>query len=173
MKIAIITSILGDAGKLHDPEKVFDADYYAFVDREYQSKVWKQLPAMDFSIDDKRFKNRRNAKIYKVAPHLFLQGYDYYIWVDATHEVIQDPNNFCSQFMSEEECVIGTFKHTDRNCVYDESQEILKLEYDRVLLVESQMKFYRSVNYPEKNGLYELPTFILKNSKRTQTMSLR
>ena len=48
------------------------------------------MPLRKFSIDN-RYANRRNAKIYKIMPHLFVPGYDYYIWVDATHAVKMDP----------------------------------------------------------------------------------
>ena len=52
MKIAIITSIFGTEQTLHDPVVKFDsADYIAFVDREHDSKVWKQIQSVSFSLD--------------------------------------------------------------------------------------------------------------------------
>lgn len=43
-KIAVITSIFGDGTKLVDPATVFEnTDYFAFVDKEHDCKVWKQI----------------------------------------------------------------------------------------------------------------------------------
>ncbi len=84
MSIAILTASIG-ANELSEPTKDFpghySADYYAFVDESKmgQGGIWNRQLAFQFS-SDPSFGNRRNAKIYKILPHLFVPGYDYYIW---------------------------------------------------------------------------------------------
>jgi hypothetical protein len=171
VKIAIITSICGLNSKLTDPEHVYaDVDYIAFVDKPHDVSIWEQRDAYDFTLDTK-YEGRRNAKIYKIVPQLFLPEYDYYFWVDATHEVIQNPHDIIRYIMKDSE--IGLFKHTDRCCVYDEADILLQLGYDYPNLIKDQMEYYRGINYPPKNGLYELPVSIRKNCYNINRMNLR
>lgn len=171
MKIAILTAICGINDKLVDPENVYhDVDYIAFVDKKHPCKVWDQREVVKFTMADE-YAGRRNAKIYKVLPHLMLPDYDYYFWVDATHEVIQHPKMIIQEYLKDTE--IGLFKHTHRDCVYKEAAEVLKVNYDNKILVNNQTEYYKKINYPENNGLYELPVSIRKNTPETQLMNLR
>ena len=40
-------------------------------------------------------------------------------------------------------------------------------------LINPQLDFYRKNNYPENNGLYELPVLIRKKSERNNLINLR
>lgn len=172
MKIAILTSICGLTSKLVEPKNIFDnADYYAFVDKiDENIKIWNQLPALDFTLDNK-YKGRRNAKIYKVLPHLFLPNYDYWFWVDCTHELVMNPEKVIHEYMKDSQ--IALWNHTTRNCAFKEAQEIININYDHADLVEAQLKYYKSEGYPEDNGLYELPVSIRKNTDKIKVLNLR
>ena len=158
-KIAIITAVCGQNHirqdfKLKDPTKVFNGvDYIAFVEKQYDCKIWKQIPMVDFSSDEK-YKNRRNAKIYKVLPNLFLPEYDYWIWVDSNFQIIMDPNKIISDYMGDFE--LGLWSHRDRKCVYTEAIAVNNLSFDYKKVVDDQVSFYKSQNYPENNGLFGL-----------------
>ena len=172
MKIAIVTSMFGDRDVLQRPYSVFkDVDYYAFVDRHHECDIWKQTIGCQFSVDD-RFAARRNAKIYKIAPELFVPGYDYYFWVDATHEVVIDPKEIIETYLKDS--ILGCFKHTTRNCVYDEGNEIINLglHYDYPENVVSQLNKYYSEGFPQQNGLWEMSVFIRKNTPEIQRLNL-
>jgi hypothetical protein len=170
LKIAVITAISGLSNKLINPKIKFDnVDYFAFVDNIQIDSIWTQYKITDFTID-KEFKGRRNAKIYKILPHLFVPDYDYYFWVDSTHEVILDPHHVISNIICNAE--IALFKHPHRNCVYDEARELIKLKYDNIENIERQINFYLTNNYPANNGLYELPCSIRKNTPRINALNL-
>lgn len=170
-KIAVITSIFGDNIKLHDPSNTFDnTDYIAFVDREHDCKVWKQIISPSFSMD-KQYQSRRDAKIYKIMPHLFLPEYDVYIWTDPTHELVSDPHSICDEYLVDND--IALFRHTSRRCAYREANEIIKLNYDHIDLVESQKKFYEESGFPKGLGLFELPVSIRKNCSTINAMNMR
>ena len=68
-KIAVITSSIGST-KLLDPIPFDDVDYHAFVDHE-DDTTWIKHPILPFSVDT-RYKNRRDAKVYKVLPFAFF-----------------------------------------------------------------------------------------------------
>jgi hypothetical protein len=170
MKIAIITSIFGTNQNLHPPAVSFDsADYYAFVDRHHDCNVWKQIQSVPFSLDEK-YKGRRDAKIYKILPHLFLPDYDYWIWVDPTHEPIMDPLKICANLGEND---IGLFKHPHRVCAFEEASEVIKLGYDDPALISNQLSYYKSCGFPKNHGLYELPAFVRKNTLNVQELNLK
>jgi hypothetical protein len=80
-KIAVITSSVGPrAGvRLSNPINVYEnVDYHAFVDVFTNANVWNQQKPFQFSTD-LNFRDRRNAKIYKILPQLFFPEYDYYL----------------------------------------------------------------------------------------------
>lgn len=170
-KIAIITALAGNKEKLHDPRLTFlNADYFAFVDNIDQNVgVWNQKPLLHFSQDSK-YANRRNAKIYKIMPHLFLPEYEYYFWVDVSHEVIMDPEEVIENYLKDSD--VGVFKHTQRNCAYEEAKIINELDYDHRTNIDNQVNTYKSQGFPENYGLYELPVSIRRNTKNTKIMNL-
>ena len=170
MKIAIITALCGDREKLCNPPVIHqNADYFAFVDNKIEGTIWNQKETLNFTIDT-RYKNRRNAKIYKILPFLFVPNYDYYIWHDVSHAVVENPETICTKYM--EDNSFGFFKHTARNCVYQEAEELLKLGYDHTENIKRQMASYRNDGYPDNNGLFELSAFVLKNTKDVQETCL-
>ncbi len=172
MKIAILTSLCGSREHLSNPVVIHNnVDYYAFVDENniQPNVVWKQQVAFDFTTDE-RFKFRRNAKIYKVLPFLFAPGYDFYFWVDVSHDVVEDPFKICETYMRDN--MFGFFRHTSRNCIYKEANELLRLNYDHCDNITRQVEFYKSQKYPENNGLFELSTFITKNCKEVNETCL-
>ena len=172
MKIAILTSLCGMANSLHNPAQKFDGvDYIAFVDRQHKDATqWEQREALNFTLDD-TYKGRRNAKIYKVMPQMFLPEYDYWFWVDATHEVILHPYQIIEEYLGEAE--IGLWKHTDRDCAYAEAAIIKQLNYDHPHLIDKQTQYYEGEAYPKNNGLYELPVSIRKNTNSIKILNMR
>jgi hypothetical protein len=165
MKIAVVTASVG-ANELREPPTLFkDVDFHAFVDEQKVNVegVWKRQKFIDFS-SDPVYKNRRNAKIYKVLPHLFVPGYDYYIWIDSTHYVGVDPHQIIDEFLQDSD--IGLFQHPERNCVYQEAELIKQVNFDYHELVDAQMEFYQSIGYPRDNGLFELPCRIQRNTSK-------
>ncbi len=172
MKIAILTSKFGHGLKLRDPNIKFEnVDYFAFVDKTNNDcRIWNQVESLDYSLDE-RFKDRRNAKIYKVMPHLFLPDYDYWFWVDLTHEVIMNPFEVIKNFLVDEE--IGLWNHTSRKCIYQEADAVSLYGYDHKDLLDAQVQYYKNNGYPENNGLFELPVSIRKNTEKIKILNLR
>jgi hypothetical protein len=170
MKIAVVTSSVG-ANDLLDQCRFDCVDYHAFVDDRLlnHQSIWKTHRFIDFSMDVD-FKNRRNAKIYKILPFLFLPGYDYYIWIDSVHKLAVDPIEIINTYLNKSD--IAVFKHKYRNCIYDEIEEVKKIKYDHIDLLNAQYKYYKSKGYPVNNGLYEIPCRIQRNSLKIQQMSL-
>lgn len=172
MKIAIITALSGNKEQLVNPSVVHaGVDYIAFVDHEWpNATAWKQLPIKHFSTDS-RFAARRNAKQYKILPHIHAPGYDFYFWVDISHDVVADPFKICSDYF--QDSYIAVFPHTQRKCIYEEAKVLKELQYDHSELIDNQIEYYKSNDYPENNGLWELSAFVRDNSHETQELNER
>lgn len=169
MKIAIVTSVFGNQ-KLYTPAGWHsEADYFAFVDSEKDCDGWKQIVSKGFSTDQV-FSGRRNAKIFKVLPELFLPDYDYWIWVDPTHDVIASPVSICKQVGDKD---FGLFNHVHRDCVYDEIAECRNLGLDFQDNFNRYENFLKEEKYPKSYGLYELPAFVKRRSEKSTMASLR
>lgn len=170
MKIAVLTASIGSVAPAEVNVKHESADYFAFVETELvEDTMWTPLPVSTFSCDY-RYANRRNAKVYKVLPHMFVPGYDYYIWIDSTHAVKQDPIEIIETYLKDSD--IALFNHPERSCVYEEAELIKQVNFDYPHLVDEQMEFYISEKYPRKNGLYELPCRIQRNTPQIQALML-
>ena len=166
MKIAVLTSSIG-SNKLIKPLPFDGVDYHAFVDDNITgSNGWELHSSMLFS-SDLRYENRRNAKVYKILPFAFL-NYDYFVWLDSTHFLQVDPHILIDKYLKETD--VAVFKHPTQNCVYDEGKEVIRINFDHQNLVEDQLSFYQDMKYPRKNGLYELPARIQRNTELTQRM---
>lgn len=172
MKIAIVTALTGNYEHLVNPVVIHkNVDYHAFVDKDWpQATAWQQHPLYHYS-SDPRFAPRRNAKPYKLNPFAFLQDYDMYIWVDVSHDVVANPFQIYDNYLKTSD--MACFKHTARNCVYDEAKIIKELDYDHHDLVDAQMNYYRQKNFPTNFGLFEMSTFIMKDTNKTRIVSMK
>ena len=112
MKIAVLTSSIG-CTKLIDPKPFDGVDYHAFIDYEDDNTSWIKHPVIPFSTDA-RYKNRRDAKVYKVLPFAFLPNYDYYFWVDSTHILQANPYEVIDTYLKDNDVIYVNAKGTTR-----------------------------------------------------------
>jgi hypothetical protein len=160
-KTLILTSITDNKDQLLDPPQKFDnCDYIAFVDRNYDTKIWELRNVTNFSHIDKWF-NRRNSRVYKILSSILFPEYEYIIWCDGNHLLKKDPRDIYREFMDFD---LLLFKHPDRNCLYDEASVVVEWGLDDPINVDNQVSYYRNLGMPEKFGLFEVPSFIRKNS---------
>jgi hypothetical protein len=170
-KIAIITSLIGNRERISQPVVVHpNVDYFAFTDQSTDGTIWQKKEVYSFS-EDTKYAGRRNAKIYKILPELFVPGYDFYFWADVSHDVVANPYEVCETFMKDG--LYGNFRHTQRSCIYREAEVLKELNYDHHDNIDKQISYYKSIGYPENNGLWELSVFIKKNTPETRNLSLK
>ena len=165
-KGVVYTAIFGNYEPLLDP-KVIDEnlDYICFTDNpNVKSDFWKIKLIPDF-VDDFHFidyhnnevsfidlDHTRQARAIKSLPHLFLKEYDFSIWVDAGFLIVGDVIQFVNRYTEKD--FLG-ITHSTRKCLYDEANEVLRLDMDDTELISNQIARYKDANFPEKNGLIE------------------
>lgn len=168
MKIAIITSQSGTKGSILDPSNggFPNADYYAFTDKQLDLKVWNTKPLHSFSTHPD-FPERRNAKLAKMLGWMLIPGYDYYIWQDSTSEVQVDPELLINTFLGPNTDLVA-WKHPHRDCSYFEAISVLGVGKDQPEPSHACQQFLKNANWPEHGGLYEMSSFIYRNSFKVQ-----
>ena len=171
-KTLILTALTGLKDELFDPIVVFNnCDYIAFTDRKYNVNVWEQRPINEFSNID-NFTDRRNAKIIKILSTILFPEYEYIIWVDANRHLIVEPDKIFKEFNYDFDILL--FRHGGRKCAYQEMTHICNVgNLETTDILFKQAEYYFKQGLPANWGLFEMPTFIVKNTpiiKKLQMM---
>lgn len=155
-KTAIYTAIFGTYDDLREQLVLTDVDYLCFTDsRDLQAAPPWQVVRINGLVapGDACLHPRMRAKRFKCFPHHYLHTYDHTIWVDGAIDVV-DPAFAEVVTGSINDSGMAVFAHPDRNCIYEEAAESVRMpKYDRAALIK-QIRHYRSVGYPAQNGLY-------------------
>lgn len=168
-KFLIITSNLGGKDIIIDPDVTFpDCDYMAFVDIATGLKVWNEYAAYQFSNIDS-YKDRRNAKLYKVLATLMFPQYEYIIWHDASFNLRVNPKEILDEYGDFE---LLLFNHPHRNCCYDEMDIVTVRNLESETVTKKQKEFYLQEGLPKNYGLFEMTCFIRKNTMTVTNLEL-
>jgi len=154
-RYVVYTCILGPYNGLLPQPQFPDVDYICFTDQKFKSRHWKiiQIPS---STDPARESRRA-----KILPHLFLEDYEYSIFIDGNFLVLQNPIPLIQKALSEHSMAhFDHHKSTDaRNCIYQEFEAIQTL-YDQtgrlkddLEVMEKQIQGFRKAGFPENHGL--------------------
>jgi len=137
-----------------------NVDYICYTDLNINSKTWeiRKIPNYLNELD-----SVRKARFIKIMPHMFLKEYSRSLWVDGNIEILGKLNNFiCNTF---DDYDISIPRHPLRNCVYDESVEIIEVKKDDEDIVTNQMLKYIEDGYPKNFGLAQSNVLIRKHNK--------
>ena len=117
----------------------------------------------------------RNAKIYKVLSHQFLET-DYSIWVDGNITLLVDPEVLIKEFLGDAD--IAVWKHFNRDCIYEEHEAAKGLYEDGIIHNENvhaetdeQISRYNRNKFPKNYGLGECNVIIRKHSPQVEAFN--
>jgi hypothetical protein len=171
----IYSTLMGGYDDVGVPRRIFDdVDYILFTDQEVKSSVWRCVPCQGYSCiegSNQKFTNRRNGKAYKALPGLFMPNARVSVCIDMTHDVDVHPQVLEEEYLKDSD--IALFVHERRACVYNEVRECIALGLDYKDTFDRQVEFYRQNNYPEDNGLWELPAIVRRNTPLMVQLGLR
>lgn len=169
-KICVYTCITGNYDDLKEVEvKEKNVDYLCFTNnKSIKSNTWKII-----YIDQENLDNQRLSRKIKMLGHpIISKNYDISVWMDASVIFKKSVRDFVSKYLKKNS--FAAFKHTYRNCIYDEAIECVRLRKDSKVSILKTLDFLKSENYPKNNGLYEMTVFIKKHNdkKVIETMKL-
>ena len=182
-KKVIYTSVFGCTEEnnyhLHEPDVSLDEwDFICFTDNpNFKSNLW-DVRLVKPLYDD----NARNAKRYKLKPHVFLKDYDISVWHDIEVKITKDINEIVNEMLSKNNLAIlnhelcGRTVSGDlnvRKCVYEEARFIQwlgdnnpKKKYkDNMDIIHAQVDRYRKEGYPENNGLARTTVMFMRHNE--------
>lgn len=161
MKIAVYTAIFGDKDVVREPIGVNDTsnvDYFLITDNPNLKSESYHIIIRPIRFDD----ITKNARYYKIIGLDLFNDYDYVIWHDANLQLYQD--KIFEIIKKVENNGIAFFKHPQRNCLYDEAIECIKINKDRPLIILQQIIRYFLLGMKAEEGLYET-SIVAKNNQ--------
>lgn len=116
--------------------------------------VWKVKQATGIFSDP-----RRNARYHKAKPEFDSL---FSIWIDGTVTLVKSPQWLIDNELGD--CDMAVFRHMERDCLYDEAKECIKLNKDKREVIEKQVARYQQEKYPAGNGLASTRMVIRRNT---------
>jgi hypothetical protein len=154
--ITVYTAISGDFDKLVSHKNTETANYVAFTDQK--SKDWEVRKPYDKFRDE-----RRNSRIQKIMPHLFIDT-EYSIYLDGNVELLVEPKVLIDEWLKDKD--IAVFRHVGRDCIYDEVNACMELKKGTPQDMSEQIRSYAKEEYPRHNGLAECGVIARRHTPR-------
>ncbi len=140
-----------------------DMPFVAFVDNETNCNGWKIREC------HKEFEDpNRNAKIHKILCHKYFPDKEFSLWIDASIKIKfhWSMKSFFENYLSD--CDMAVFKHSERNCVYEEANKCCEYKLDDPEIIKKQMAKYKQLKVPEKQGLSECSVILRKHNEKVK-----
>lgn len=122
---------------------------------------WEILPPLWRHEKD----HRRTSRWHKVNSHRCFDN-PLVLWHDATHQLCVNPWEIVDKHLGASH--VASFKHPQRDCVYDELQACLHLKKDDPTVMAMQVNRYRMMGYPAHHGLLETTLTLRRNELVTR-----
>lgn len=174
LKRVVYTAITAGKDILVEEQNTEGADFVAYMDaitnpsRMAKTDSWyiRQLRATPNAV---REDYARQAKLYKMLPHVFFPNAEYSLWMDGNMRLLVPLGTLIDKYLREHD--IAFFKHPIRDCIYDEGDVCRQLVLDDVFIMELQMKRYREQGYPEHNGLIDGSVILRRHTKKIKELN--
>ena len=173
-RYVVYTCILGPYNGLLPQPQFPDVDYICFTDQKFKSRHWKiiQIPS---STDPARESRRA-----KILPHLFLEDYEYSMYIDGNCIILKNPIPLILSALKNYTMAHFDHKHSSdsRGCIYKEHLAIIDIYNksgrlkDDFEVMQKQIQIFKKEGYPENFGLIKGTVLIRKHndSKLKQIM---
>jgi len=162
----VYTALFGNYDDLIDPKQDYEGcDFICFTDRkDLKSDIWeiRIVEKIDLPL------NMMNRK-YKILPHLFLNEYEWSMYVDSNIKISSNPLYLAQKYLNEYDFVMP--KHFARNCLYNEALECITLGKANYYQTTNQMKHYRTNGFPKNYGLGE-NNILLRNHNQAKIVKI-
>lgn len=169
LKIAIYTAVFGGKDEVREPIGYIEEEYIDYFlitdDQSLKSNCYKIIYKKPIYNDI-----TKNARYYKIIGLDEFKSYDFIIWHDANLQIVQDKILNVLKFV--ENKGIAFFKHSQRDCIYDEAIKCIQLEKDYPFKILKQVFGYYMRRVNHKNGLYET-SILVKNNRLISKKFLR
>ncbi len=161
----IYSAVAGAYDRLNSsPEILSDTDHVAFMDKESFALQPPPSPWRVKSIEHTQSDPNRMAKVYKILPHIFFPEKEYSLWIDGSVslKIPFTMSRLIELYLSKTDLCI--FRHSSRNCIYEEAKVCKVKKLDSTQLIEDQISRYKKQGYPKNAGLVEATIILRRHS---------
>lgn len=150
----IYTAIFGDYDKLQEPLHVIPGvRYICYTDQVLNSKVWELIMIKP------KYDSVRQAREIKILFHQYMPFFTKAIWIDANQQIKTD----ISFLFGLDDRPLTLLNHPDRNCIYTEALECMRLKKDNNDVINNQIVEYIQKGFPINMGLVATGLMMRKN----------
>jgi hypothetical protein len=143
----IYTCITGGKDELCDEIETRGAKLVCFTDDPtLKSNIWEIRVLPDVFKDV-----RRNSRLAKMLPHIYMPDATYSLYVDANIINKVPIQKIIDNWLQDTD--IALFRHNTRDCLFDEADECIRLELDDIEVIKKHKERYKG--FPEGKGLYQ------------------
>jgi hypothetical protein len=156
----VYTVLVGEYEAVKEPENVDPSvRYILFTDNPgLESKGWEVV-----TFDTMGLSPRRASRLPKLLPHRYLPAHDISLYLDASLTIITpDVAGLAKAVL--EECDIAGYAHFERDCLYDEITECLKLGKAEPQRSRAFAKRLIREKFPRRWGLLENAFLVRRNT---------
>lgn len=153
--ITVYTANVGGFDKLEDCAEDLTANYVAYTDQ--QSDTWDCRKPYDKFKDD-----RRNSRIQKIMPHLFIDT-EYSIYLDGNIRLKVPAQKLVDEYLKDKD--IAVIRHIGRDCVYEEATACMALKKGKPEELAEQVKEYAKRGWKEHAGLAECGVIVRRHTQ--------
>jgi len=162
-----ITNKTNDYDNLKEqPPNTRSVDFVAFLEAPQESKTWESRQI------NKNFPDpNRNAKIHKVLSHRYFPDKLYSLWIDGsvTIDFPFSVERLIEMYLSD--CDLALFKHSERNCIYQEANICIQRKLDDTQTIRDQIQRYTKNGYPTNNGLGECTVLLRRHTDQIKAFN--
>lgn len=159
----VYTCITGGYDSLIEPTRITPGfDYVCFTDnKSLSSTTWDIRPLPKETEELSQVKKQRYVKL---NPHKLFGEYELSIWVDGNVDLKGDLNRFIDENIVDD-ISIYVPTHPSRNCIYAESNAVVKMKKDTSEIVNPQIDKYKAEGFPANYGLLQSNILIRKHNE--------
>ena len=157
--VVVYTAITSNYDCLKEQDSA-NVKFVAFIDNPINSQTWEIRPAINFFTDP-----NRNAKIYKMLPHIYFPDYEFTLWVDGSIQLKCPVDWLVEKFIGNNDLVIH--RHPIRNNIYDEARVCIERRLDDENIVIEQIQKYQNENFMHAD-LAEATIILRRNTEITR-----
>ena len=155
----IYTVITGKKDILNENINSEGAKLVCFTDKPMESKNWEIRILPDLFKDV-----RRNSRIAKMLPHIFLPDAEYSLYIDGNVGLKIPLQELIDDWLKETD--IACFHHMTRDCYYDEAKECNRLGLDdKETIIQQLIRYYP---FPKHKGLYQGGVILRRHTKEVE-----
>ena len=162
MKVVVYSVNLGDKDRLLSLHPHPNCEFHYFTDKKPERSEWQiHEPKVVFDSP------RKTSRWHKLHSHVLFPDADITIWFDSNLVLGAPLHSFLDHISGD----FSSLNHPHRQCLYDEGEEIIRLQWESWEKIPGQLQAYRSEGYPEQHGLVSTRVVARTNSPAAQELN--